>query len=61
MGKADELRKQIEEAKLRVADLSRTEYESLPAEEHEGYLAELAAAEALLEELESELASMKDD
>ncbi len=55
MRTADEIRRDLEEAKQRVADLLRTEYESRPAEEDDGYVAEVGKAEDRVRELEAEL------
>jgi len=55
MRTADEIRRELAEAKQRVADLLRTEYESLPAEEQSDYLDEVAAAEERVRELQAEL------
>jgi len=55
MRSPDEIRTELAEAKERVADLLRTEYESLPAEEQDGFLDEVAAAEIRLRELQDEL------
>jgi hypothetical protein len=54
---ADEIRRELDEARLRVSDLLRTEYESLPAEEQEPYLDAIGAAEERVGELEAELAA----
>jgi exonuclease VII small subunit len=55
MRTADEIRIELEEARERVADLLRTEYESLPAEEQESYVAAVAEAEERVRRLEEEL------
>jgi len=55
MRTADEISRELAEAKERVADLLRTEYESLPAEERSEYEEEVAAAEDRVRELQDEL------
>jgi hypothetical protein len=58
MRTADEIRIELDEARLRVADLLRTEYESLPAEEQESYVDEIGEAEERVRRLEEELAAI---
>jgi hypothetical protein len=58
MRTADEIRRELDEAKERVADLLRTEYESLPAEEVDDYVAEVAEAEERVKQLEDELKTL---
>jgi hypothetical protein len=55
MRTADEIRRELDEARQLLDDLIRTEYESLPAEEQQSYLDEIGAAEERVGELQAEL------
>ena len=57
MRTADEIRRELDEAREQLDDLIRTEYESRPAEEAESYVAALAQAEERVKELEAELSA----
>jgi len=58
MRTADDVRRELAEAKERLDDLLRTENESPPAEEEDGYREAIAAAEKRVRELEAELSAI---
>ena len=58
MRTADEIRKELAEAKQHLDDLLRTENESPPAEQDESYVDKVGLVEERVRELERELAAI---